>query len=145
MYSTISLFKVCERMLTRGKVDETIQKPPVFGLWRGTNKKFWDSERFYGYVKGFNEPHTTFDSTYRPTNYLRLNSRKRRHPGHPQIRRREEEDEDYVEELPPTKRQATTRILRPQGKDSQTQKKVIPGKVVKSGRNWDIVEMDEEE
>ncbi|KAK6984550.1 hypothetical protein R3P38DRAFT_3231487 [Favolaschia claudopus] len=111
---------------------------------------FWDSEQFYGHVEEFNELHTTSDPTYRPTNYLRLNSRKWRHPvisieGHPQIRRREEEDEDYVEELPPTKRQATTRILRPRRKDSQTQKKVIPRKVVKSGRNWDIVEMDEEE
>ncbi|KAK7018136.1 hypothetical protein R3P38DRAFT_2981460, partial [Favolaschia claudopus] len=61
------------------------------------HRKFWDSEQFYGHVEEFNELHTTFDPTYRPANYLRLNSRKRRHPvisieGHsqPRIRRREE-------------------------------------------------------
>ncbi|KAK7034133.1 hypothetical protein R3P38DRAFT_2772240 [Favolaschia claudopus] len=37
------------------------------------------------------------------------------------------------------------RTLRPRGKDSRSKKKVIAGKIVQSGRGWDIVEMDDSE
>ncbi|KAK6988914.1 hypothetical protein R3P38DRAFT_3438883 [Favolaschia claudopus] len=114
------------------------------------HRKYWDQAEFSRHLEHFEEHHTAFDRTYRPATYHRIHPRRTRHPAiavqiPSRVRQREsDEDSDYVEEKPARKRQATTRTLRPRGKDSQNQKKPLPGKVVQSGRGWDIVEVDEE-
>ncbi|KAK7015356.1 hypothetical protein R3P38DRAFT_3496931 [Favolaschia claudopus] len=115
------------------------------------HRKYWDKQRLTRHIEHFEKHHTTFDATYRPATYLRIGPRKTRQPviaveiGSRVRRREEDDDSDYADEKPATKRQATARTLRPRGKDSQSKKKVIAGKIVQSGRGWDIVEMDDSE
>ncbi|KAK7027101.1 hypothetical protein R3P38DRAFT_2777193 [Favolaschia claudopus] len=115
------------------------------------HRKYWDKARLARHIEDFEKHHTTFDATYRPATYLRIGPRKLRQPviavqiGSRVRRREEDEDSDYAEEKPATKRQATARTLRPRGKDSQSKKKVIAGNIVQSGRGWYIVEVDDEE
>jgi hypothetical protein len=59
------------------------------------------------------------------------------------IRRRKDNEE--FEDIPPAKRQATPRKLRPRANDSHAQKMALEppvGKVVASGRGWYTIEVD---
>ncbi|KAJ7869971.1 hypothetical protein B0H13DRAFT_1896417 [Mycena leptocephala] len=62
------------------------------------------------------------------------------------IRRRTHNDEELAEDIPPAKRQATPRRLRPRGNDSRAEKVALAppvGKVVASGRGWYTIDLDD--
>jgi hypothetical protein len=110
-------------------------------------------------------PHGILDPTFRPPTFYRLGIREIRRPSiaieillgseerpvlgksRGKIRRRNNDNEGLVEDIPPATRQATPRKIRPRANDSRTEKVAAEptvGKVVASGHGWYTIDVDDD-
>ncbi|KAJ7825782.1 hypothetical protein B0H13DRAFT_1918505 [Mycena leptocephala] len=129
-------------------------KPKLF-----SHKRFWDLDTFHASLLQFSDTHAIFDPMFRPPTFNRFGIREIKRPAiaiemapsdkeksRGNIRRRSNNDEELAEDIPPAKRQATPRRLRPRGNDSRTEKVALAppvGKVVASGRGWYTIDLDD--
>lgn len=129
-------------------------KPKLF-----SHKRFWDLDAFHASLLQFSDTHAIFDPMFRPPTFNRFGIREIRRPAiaiemapsdeeksRGNIRRRTHNDEELAEDIPPAKRQATPRRLRPRGNDSRAEKVALAppvGKVVASGRGWYTIDLDD--
>lgn len=140
----------------------TATKPRVL-----SNKKYWDGAAFLQLADDVVQGHTFVDAEDDKKAYRRVR------PSEPQrppigivldltksddsdddpttvlkLRRKREGSVSDNEDVPAPKRQATTRILRPRGRQGPVKQEVIAipvGKVVVSGKWWTEVEVDDTE